>query len=566
MRTHSALLTLASSFIVVSCATGCGAPRLAGWSGDDREMPLEQQARHVVNRLTYGARPGDYRRVAAIGVDRWMAEQLQPERIPEDTAIARVLAGFETQQKTTAQLIADYPPPEELDRQLRDARKKMGDTGAFVMSADDSARRKQSADRANALGNQVLTAKIARAQGSRRQLLEVMTDFWENHFSTFIGKSPARYAIVQYENDVIRPRALGKFRDLLGAVAKSPMMLFYLDNWQSAADNQHASSAQWGDLQKARSAEERARIRARRRRTGLNENYGRELLELHTLGVDGGYTQRDVIEVARALTGWTIQDPQKGGVFIFKPEWHDAEPKSVLGHPLAAGRGVEDGDQVLDIIARHPSTARFIATKLARRFVSDSPPPALIGRAAATFLATDGDIRATLATIVTSREFFARDDFRTKVKTPYELVVSALRAIDAPLDTTPRLAQQVARLGQPLFGKLTPNGYPDVADAWVNAGSVLSRINFGLALATGRVAGIKLAGWPAAAYLAGAPPSVQVDSVVADILGGDASPDTRRILITGENPLLGAERPAPAKTPLANLVGLALGAPEFQRR
>ncbi|MDQ6828190.1 MAG: DUF1800 domain-containing protein [Gemmatimonadota bacterium] len=549
-------------------------------STEPREMSMEQQARHVVNRLTFGARPGDYQRVLALGADRWIAEQLLPDKIPEDTALTAMLSRFETQTKPAAQILVDNPPPEELDRQLREQRRKMGDTGVFMMSADDSARRKQSADRANQLGAQLLAAKVARAQATNRQLQEMMTDFWENHFSTFIGKSPSRYAIVAYENDVIRPNALGKFRDLLGAVAKSPMMLFYLDNWQSAADNEHLELQQWNDLAKARTRADSEKIRMRRRRTGLNENYGRELLELHTLGVDGGYTQRDVIEVARALTGWTIQDPQKGGGFIFRPEWHDAMPKVVLGHRLKAGRGMEDGEEVLDIVARSEATARFIATKLVRRFVSDSPPPALVERAARTFRDSDGDIRATLRTIIGSSEFFARGDFRAKVKSPFELVVSAARALDAPIDTTPRLAQQIARLGQPIYGKLTPNGYPDAGDAWVNAGSVLNRINFGLAIATGRVAGIKLASWPPAAALNGAPIAIQVDSVVAEILSGEASPDTREILIAGENPLLrrapadsmamagmaGSQRPPAPRTALANLVGLALGAPEFQRR
>ncbi len=561
-----------------NCSSG-GGMRVEPISTEPREMPAEQQARHVVNRLTFGARPGDYERVHGMGVDRWISEQLQPEKIPEDTALAAMLSRFETQTKSNAQLIAEYPPPEELDRQLREQRKKMGDTGVFVMSADDSVRRKQSVERANQLGAQILAAKVARAQASNRQLLEMMTDFWENHFSTFIGKSPARYAMAAYESEVIRPRALGKFRDLLGAVAKSSMMLYYLDNWQSAADNEHVSLQQWNEIVKARTRADSERIRTRRRRAGLNENYGRELLELHTLGVDGGYSQRDVIEVARALTGWTIQDALKGGGFIFRPEWHDADSKVVVGHRLAAGRGIEDGEEVLDIVARSEATARFVATKLVRRFVSDSPPPALVERAARTFRESDGDIRATLRTIIGSSEFFARGNFRAKVKTPFELVVSATRALGAPIDTTARLAAQIARLGQPIYGKLTPNGYPDVGDAWVNAGSVLNRINFGLAIATGRVAGIKLASWPPAASLAGAAIAVQVDSVVAEILGGEASPDTRVILITGENPLLrravadstsmmvsGGGRPPVSRTALANLVGLALGAPEFQRR
>jgi uncharacterized protein (DUF1800 family) len=306
-----------------------------------------------------------------------------------------------------------------------------------------------------------------------------------------------------------------------------------------------------------------------RRGRGLNENYARELLELHTLGVDGGYTQHDVVEVARALTGWSIRDPRRGGGFAFRPEAHDAGAKVVLGHALRAGRGIEDGEEVLDILARHPSTARFIATKLARRFVSDSPPPALVERAATTFTRTGGDIRETVRAIVTSPEFFSRAAYRAKVKTPLELVVSALRAVDAEPDPTPRTAQIVARLGQPVFGHRDPNGYPETGDAWINTGAILARINFGMAVAAGRVPGATLARWSEGAALAGADRERQVDGVIALLLGGDASPDTRDVLLGGENPLAARAPSDDAPTRLnglAQIVGLALGAPEFQRK
>jgi uncharacterized protein (DUF1800 family) len=438
----------------------------------------------------------------------------------------------------------------------------------------------------------VQAVKLARAVASERQLEEVMTDFWENHFSVFTGKGLTRLYVPAYDRTVIRPRAMGRFRDLLGAVARSPAMLFYLDQFQSTVDSTHTP------LRSARLP----RVRAGLRRRGLNENFARELLELHTLGVDGGYTQRDVVEVARALTGWTM-NPRQGAEFVFRPEIHDADPKLVLGHRLAGGRGIEDGEEVLDLLARHPSTARFIARKLTVRFVSDDPPAALVERAAATFLRTDGDIRETVRIIVTSPEFFSRAAYRAKVKSPFELVASALRALGARADTTARSAQMVAFLGAPIFGHQAPNGWPETGEAWMNAGAILNRINFGLALAAGRVPGAAVAQWPEAARLRDASRGQQVDAVIAALLGGQASPDTRDILIRGENPLAAklagrAEEAAPTMTPndeepmapmpdaerrrpgargaplarpvqlegLDQVVGLALGAPEFQRR
>jgi hypothetical protein len=346
-----------------------------------------------------------------------------------------------------------------------------------------------------------------------------------------------------------------------------------------------------------------------RRPKGINENYARELLELHTLGVDGGYTQKDVIEVARALTGWSIQPPRSGqSGFLFRPEAHDAGEKVVLGHTLHAGRGLDDGEEVLDIIARHPSTARFIARKLCVRFVSDNPPPALVDRAAAAFTKSDGDIREVVRTIVTSPEFFSRAAFRAKVKSPFEVTLSALRALGAQADTTPRTAQVVAFLGQPIFGHQAPNGWPETGEAWMNTGAILNRINFGLAIAAGRMPGAQLANWPLYATLSGAQREAQVDSVIAVLLSGKASPETKAILLSGNNPILangGADsltsvvpdmrgndtrdtmnpdgqrplRPAqlgrgggagfgplPQLNGLAQVVGLALGSPEFQRR
>jgi uncharacterized protein (DUF1800 family) len=438
----------------------------------------------------------------------------------------------------------------------------------------------------------------------------VMVDFWENHFSVFSGKGQVRYYLPDYDR-AIRPHALGSFRDLLGAVATSPAMLFYLDNVQSGVEPGRPTLVAQQPAGRGRGARRPVRQLPGQvipgqpeiatvlpgRRPGLNENYARELLELHTVGVDGGYTQQDVINVARALTGWSIDNPRMGGRFVFRPAIHDAGPKTVLGVPLAAGRGIEDGEQVLTILARHPSTARFISMKLARRFVSDTPPAALVERAAATFTRTDGDIREVVRTIVTSPEFFSQAAYRSKVKTPFELVTSTLRALNAIPDPTPRTARVVQQLGQPIFGKETPNGYPDVADAWLNTGAILNRINFGTMAVSGQVPGVLLDRWPTAQAVKDASREVQVDAVVASLLGGGVSTDTRQILVTGRNPFLEANPNAAADTSLmidddppamtigagrrpgrerlakprpldafAQIVGLALGSPEFQRR
>ena len=423
-----------------------------------RELTADEQARHALDRVAFGPRPGDVARVEALGVDRWIAQQLAPSRIRDDGA-ARLEASFPLARARPADVLED----------LRAA--TQGDTVA----------RRHARRRAAEVARQVQTERLARAVGSDRQLEEVLVDFWANHFSVFAGKGPVRLYVGQYEHDAIRPFVLGRFRDMLGAVAHSPAMLYYLDNWRSAADSLHPTLA--SGRRRPPLGSPGASAPAAPRPRGLNENYARELLELHTLGVDGGYTQRDVIEVARAFTGWTIAAPREGGGFVFRPALHDAGAKVILGMRIPAGGGESDGERVLDLLARHPSTARTIATKLATRFVSDDPPPALVARAAAVFTATDGDLRETLRVILTSPEFFSRAAFRSKVKSPFELVASGMRAIGAAPDATPRGARTVAQLGQPLFGHRDPDGWPERSAEWLSAGAVVSRINFGLALA-----------------------------------------------------------------------------------
>jgi uncharacterized protein (DUF1800 family) len=425
------------------------------------ELSREAQVEHALNRLAYGPRPGESERVAAMGLERWIGLQLSPERLDDRIADSAV-SGYRTLGIASQELVETF-------RQIRLARR-------------DSMRAAEMRDERRMLQlsvGEVGAAKLTRAVLSERQLYEQMVDFWQNHFSVFAGKGQTRLYVPAYDRETIRPHAMGKFRTLLGAVAKSPAMLFYLDNAQSVADSSHSTLA----------AGRRRRPQARRAR-GVNENYARELMELHTLGVDGGYTQTDVVEVARALTGWTI-DPTQGS-FVFRPMVHDADAKVVLGTTLAGGRGMEDGEQVLDLLARHPSTARHITRKLVIRFVSDSAPPALVDRCAREFARSDGDIRRALRCVVTSPEFFSQRAYRTKVKTPFELVASALRAANATPDRSPRIVQAVAQLGQPIFGRQTPDGWPDRGEEWMNAGAMVNRVNFGLALAAGRVPGVRV--------------------------------------------------------------------------
>ena len=553
--------SLLASLAVLGCASA-GSPQLDSPAPHNsaRELSGEQQAWQALSRAAFGPRPGDVARVQAQGVDRWIDAQLQPARIA-DGAWDRLAPLFPVENADVSRLAQQYPAQIVWLRRLRQAR-ALPDTAQLVLTAQDSADWKALDQQANRLAGELGPVRVARALVTERQLQEVMTDFWENHFSVFSGKMPTRFTLVAYDRDVIRPRALGRFRDLLGAVAHSPAMLWYLDGYQSRVSPDRMSLPEWRADSVARAAH-RPSPKRNRRGAGLNENYGRELLELHTLGVDGGYTQQDVIDVARALTGWTLADAQQGGGFVFRPELHDAEAKTVLGHHLRAGRGVEDGEEVLDIVARQPSTARFIARKLCVRFVGDAPPAAVVARAAATFRTSDGDLAATLGTILHSPEFFAASAYRAKVKTPFELVVSGLRALNATPDTSGRTAGQVARLGEPFFGRLTPDGWPETGAPWLASGSLLDRVNFGVQLGGGRFPGASLDRWSPGWTLAFERPAQQVDGIVRVLLGADVAPATRAALL---GPAAGPDSARVAPLPLGPLVGIALGTPEFQRR
>ena len=389
-----------------------------------------QDINHLLNRIAFGPRPGDIQRVQDLGIDKYLEQQLHPGQ-NDDKALQGRLAELNTLQMTTAELMDRYRPPRQ-------------------------ARALQMRPMFLTVPQQILVElqaqKVIRAVQSEHQLQEVMTDFWFNHFNVFWGKNADRWLTTGYEMNAIRPNVLGKFKDLLMATAKSPAMLFYLDN--------HLSSSV----------------------KGINENYARELMELHTLGADGGYTQKDVQEVARAFTGWSIDRPQFNGEFMFRPRLHDDGEKTILGHKVDAG-GIRDGETVIDILSKHPSAARFISTKLVRRFVSDDPPTSLVRHVAEVYRKSDGDIREMVRAILTSKEFHSREAVQAKTKTPFEFVVSAIRTLDGTTDGSRPIVQSIARMGQPLYQCQPPAGYPDQADHWMSNGAILERLNFAVALA-----------------------------------------------------------------------------------
>jgi uncharacterized protein (DUF1800 family) len=386
-------------------------------------------------------------------------------------------------------------------------------------------------------------AKLFRAIYSNRQLEEVLADFWFNHFNVFEGKGqPDRVMLASYERDAIRPHALGKFKDLLLAVARHPAMLYYLDNWESMS----ADVFQVGPFAPGPGGGPQI---FSRQAHGLNENYGRELLELHTLGVNGGYTQQDVIAVARCFTGWTIRQPNQDPEFAYASFMHDDGEKIALGHKIAAGGGESDGLQVIDILARHPSTARFISTKLARHFVADDPPQALIEAMVRTFAKTDGDLRAVLETMFTSREFFSEGAWQSKVKSPLETLVSAVRALNGDALDTFTLVQDVADMGEPLYSKEPPTGYKDTADAWLSTANVMARIRFADALVNNKVPGVKV-------DLSRLPDKNRAE-IARELLGRDPSPQTMSAIDAG----LEGRQPGPE-----TIATLLLSSPEFQRR
>jgi uncharacterized protein (DUF1800 family) len=647
------------------------------------QMDERQRALHALNRLTFGARPGDVDGVMAMGVDKWIDQQLHPEKI-NDSALQTRLEPLRTLRMDARQLAEAFPPPQvikqvaegkrglpsdkteraiyesQIEKYEEKREKKAAkaepanqaqnnDDQGSMMTDDERAERRQARMYARQQLDSLLTmptpdkrmqailamtpeqrqqlarslppedreqlmnsltpqqreqlmamnnpqqvvvteltqAKILRAAYSERQLDEVMTDFWFNHFNVFIGKGADRYLVGEYERDVIRPHALGKFQDLLMATAKSPAMMFYLDNWQSVGPR---SEVGLGGPPRARVNKRNGRYRgpfgfpvpqqrpqqnpqqqakAKKQQRGLNENYARELMELHTLGVDGGYTQKDVTELARVFTGWTIREPRRGGDFEFNERMHEPGTKFVLGHTVKE-HGEDEGKEMLKVLAHHPSTAHFISKKLAVRFVSDNPPDALVNRMAETFLKTDGDIRQVLRTMFQSQEFWAPDTYRAKVKTPLEFVVSSVRASGADVGNALPLVQTLNQMGMPLYGAQPPTGYSMKAETWVNSSALLNRMNFALRFTSGKMPGVAFA--PERVLGTEALPA-DTNTAVARLenalLAGDLSKQTHETILkhAADPEVTGRVLDDPHRpVNVAVLAGLILGSPEFQKR
>lgn len=627
----------------------------------------DQRILHVLNRLGFGARPGDVARVRTMGLENYINQQLNPEKINDAVAQEKV-KNLETLNMTTAELYEKFPQPGQLLRQLerrgelpsslasaRENRVKSppaempnepgdvsnemtkpggdGANPATVNPRDNQEYRQALRDyyRQNGLQQpqrimaELQASRILRAVYSERQLQEVMVDFWTNHFNVFAGKGVDRWLLTSYDRDSIRPNSMGKFSDLLTATAQSPAMLFYLDNFQSVSPNarigvgggqrrpRNRMPGLMGGNQPDREMRDDVRQpNPQRQRRGINENYARELMELHTLGVDGGYTQKDVQEVARCFTGWTIFAPRGGGAaaaalmgetarreagkFFFNPRAHDDGEKTVLGQKIPAGGGIKDGQMVLEILANHPSTAKHIATKLTRYFVTDNPSPTLVQRTAAAFTKSKGDIRDTLRAIITSPEFNSREAYRAKIKRPFELTISAIRTLGAETNGGPQLHQWIARMGEPLYGYQTPNGYSDSAESWVNTGGLLERFNFGLALASNRIPGtrVNLDRFMSKNEQGQDQSKAQtMDRFLSAIVAGEISPKTRTALLkqmdqeivlapaanseiamSNEDRMMNggprrqqlARAEANITDPVTKVVGLILGSPEFQRQ
>jgi uncharacterized protein (DUF1800 family) len=506
-------------------------------------------ALHALNRLAYGPRPGDVDRVTALGVMRWIDAQLHPDRIP-DPEVERRESAFPNVDEDPASLArAITALRQQRIAARRDGANSTGPPGRRQPPVDS-----QAALRVRQTMGQLQQVAVMRAVRSERQLQEVMVDFWTNHFNVFFGKGADRAFTPSYIERTIRPHALGHFQDLLLATAKSPAMLFYLDNWQSVAPGAEPPAL----ARMARSDDARREQMLARMPQGLNENYARELMELHTLGVDGGYTQQDVIAVARIFTGWSIERPQQGGGFRFNDWAHDDGEKTVRGVDFPAGHGMDEGVRLLKLLAQDPATMHHVSRQLCVRFVSDEPPDGCVDAAVAAWSRSEGDIAAVLRAIVQSPEFWSAQAVRAKVKTPLEFMVSAVRAVGGDPDTTPRLAQVIGRLGEPLYAQPSPAGYPESQEDWVNSGALLLRMNMAVALAAGRLPGVTIA-------LDSLVPATDdanalIETVDVRLLGG--------ILTTHSDDVLRREV-GDVRDPVAAralVIGLALGGPEFQRQ
>lgn len=651
-----ALLALVSPFFVLNIS--------AQQMTRNKMGPLteDQKILHVLNRLGFGAKSGDVAMVKSMGLKQYIEQQLNPQSIA-GTAVAAKLENFEILKMGATEIFAKYPNPGALLRRLErneqngrnsTARSRQNNQ-AMMMDGNGSEQAQQAARRkrrqklrefyqkydlkpANQIMMQVQSSRILRATYSKNQLEEVMVDFWSNHFNVYSRKGTTRWYIPGYERDVIRKHALGNFKDLVVGTAKHPAMLFYLDNFQSVAprSNNAQDKRRLARLMKNGKLNPRVRERLKRqglsdeqieqrirrikqggnrRNGGINENYARELMELHTLGVDGGYTLQDIKEVARAFTGWTIFDANgnrrmingmqdrritgqarqlgvssntKSGTFIFADRFHDKGIKTVLGQKIDAG-GMKDGLHVIDILVSHPSTAKFIAKKLAVKFVNDNPSEAFVNRIAKAFQKSNGDIKTTLRALFYDEEFFASQNYRAKIKTPFELVISSLRALDTQTNGSVALIALLNRMGEPLYGYQAPTGYPDTAADWVNTGALLERMNFAVALASNRIPQTSV---NLKQFEAGSRRQI-LDKAISRILNGEIDPKTRATLIQqmeaplpqstlsdsmADSEIIIAQdirrarnrrnrlRPPSGNPEVFKVVGLLLGSPDFQRQ
>ncbi len=637
-------------------------PKTASLSEDKKIL-------HVLNRLGFGARPGDVERVKAIGLQKYIEQQLNAPSTDSAEVAAR-LQNFEVLNMETADIFAKYPNPGALLKNLQGGKKTIAQNlqnqpnpaqDAEMTDAERKERQQKLREYyqeynlrpAAQIMQQMQASRIIRATYSENQLQEAMTDFWLNHFNVYSGKAAVKWYIPSYERDVIRKNALGNFKDLLTGTAQHPAMLFYLDNFQSVSPNAQMNGNRQGNQRLQRALQngqldsrmrenmrskglteaeidqridraKKAMDNQKKNQRGINENYARELMELHTLGVDGGYTQADIVEVAKAFTGWTIADPRgyrkaaandiqgkenkqlerlqkmagvpndlESGEFYFNERWHEGGTKNILGQKVNEG-GMKDGLKVIDILVSHPSTAKFIARKLAVKFVSDNPSEDLVKRVADAFHKSNGDIKTTLRALFNDKDFYAKENYRAKIKTPFELMVSSLRALDADVKASPALISMLNKMGEPLYGYIAPTGYPDTAEDWVNTGALLERMNFAVALASNRIpqAKVNLKEFEATSK------DQILEKAVNGILEGDISASTKQTLEKQlEQPLIepklapdadDMEMQMPAmqggqNTRRANggqarllapsgnsevfkVVGLLLGSPDFQRQ
>jgi uncharacterized protein (DUF1800 family) len=587
------------------------------------QLTEDEAILHALNRLGYGPRAGDIERIRQMGLEKWIDQQLDPDSI-DDSAFNARLAKYPTLKMSTQALLEEFPQPgreakqqglskedaqDELKEKRREAVAAVQPTGNA--NFDNAQRQLAAMVGPNRPVAELSMAKLDRAVYSPRQLQAVMEDFWFNHFNVFANKGLDRYFLTAYVRDTIRPHTMGKFSDLLVATGKSPAMLFFLDNWQSA-DPQ--AFQQWREQMMARRRFQGAfrgglapmpgdfprpgaqfppqaganGAPKQQQERGLNENYGREVMELHTIGVDAGYSQQDVIEMARALTGWTIREPRRDPEYTFRNEFHAQGKKVVMGHTFDYG-GEKDGEEALKMLANDPHTARRISTELAQRFVSDDPPQSLIDRMTREYESTGGDTRSVLRAMIYSPEFWSRDAYRAKVKTPFELVASTARILDADVSVPLPLTQWVGRIGEPLFLCEQPNGYSEKSSTWVNTGALLNRLNFALAFAGDRMAGANVDLKPAFGGDASKTPPAALARAVDLFLNGQIADTTRSTLQERmDDPQMSQGQPGDPDKQVADkqmndkqdndkqdndkqvnaglISGLVLGAPEFQRR